>query len=106
MSWKCVGSTQEFIEVVRPEIVANEGEDSYPDVGFHPVSTVPWLAPLAFGLEQKWEEHWWKADRESNCHVAPLVTPLQAYIALVIIAHEIHNAALGQSLFETIRSDG
>ena len=89
-----------------PEIVANEGEDGYPDVGFHPVSTVPWLAPLTFGLEQKWEEHWWKADGEPNCHVAPLVTPLQAYIALIIIAHESRNAGLGQSLFEKIRLDG
>jgi hypothetical protein len=59
MGWKCVAGSQQLIEIVRPKVVANEREDSNPNVCFHPIPLQERLFGLSFGVQDVRQDNTW-----------------------------------------------
>ena len=67
-----------MVEIMRPEVVANEGVYSYPHICFDPVTVMPQLRCLRFGLEQERKNDARNGRRKTHHHVACLAQSLQA----------------------------
>lgn len=72
-----VGGAQQAVEVVRPEVVADEGEDGDPQVGLDPEALGQRLATLRGGLQQRRQQHAGQRGNQAQRVVAPRAESLR-----------------------------
>ena len=90
---------------MRPEVVANEGEDGDPNIGLHPVPLPEGPTGLCSGLKHQREQKAGHARPEANSHVAPFITSLHFVCTCMRIRQDLPGKPSGTFIWHAVCSN-